>query len=37
MKFTYLSQFEYLEYNGLKFTSVAAEGDAAVTEMMKVR
>lgn len=37
LKFTYLSQFEYLEYNGLKFTSVAAEGDAAVTEMMKVR
>lgn len=39
MKFTYVSQFEYLEYNGLQFTSVAAEGDAiaAVTEMRKVR
>lgn len=37
MKFTDASQFEYLEYNGLQFTSVAAEGDAAVTEMRKVR
>lgn len=37
LKFTYVSQFEYLEYNGLKFTSVAAEGDAAVTEVMKIR
>lgn len=35
MKFTYVSQFEYLEYNGLQFTSEAAEGAAA--EMRKVR